>query len=281
MVDKAHSQLSIRRQCELLEVNRNRLEGGKGAVALDQKQLALARRMDQLAMEFPEFGARRMAAVLSREGMETTRREAGGLMRHLGLEAVYRRPRTSVMASGHKVYPYLLKGHGQLSPDKAWCADITYIPMPKGYAYLVAVMDWGSRAVLGWSVSNTMETGFCIGALHKALAAAGKSPGIFNTDQGSQFTSAEWIGQLESRSICVSMDGRRRWLDNVFIERLWRAVKHEGIYLWAYQTIGELETALARWFENYNHFKPHQALGGKTPWEVYRAQETPRWKAAA
>lgn len=280
MVEKAHSQLSVRRQCELLDLNRNRLEVREVAEPDAEDRVRMAR-MDREALRFPEFGARRMALVLTREGLPTGRSQAGRLMRAMGVEAVYRRPRTSVPHPGHKTYPYLLRDRNVDHPDEVWCADITYIPMERGFAYLVAVMDWKSRAVLGWKLSNTLEGAFCREALVEAVACAGKCPKIFNTDQGCQFTSQSWVELLESHGIRVSMDGRGRWMDNVFIERLWRAVKHEGVYLWSYDNLHELEAALVRWFEAYNHYKPHQALDGKTPWEAYRPEAAPQWRLAA
>ena len=162
-----------------------------------------------------------------------------------------------------------------------WCADVTYIPMARGFAYLVAIMDWKTRAVLSWKLSNTLDGTFCVEALREALEATGRAPEIFNTDQGCQFTSRAWIATVEGSGARVSMDGKGRWMDNVFIERLWRAVKHEGVYLWAHENVRELEIALEKWFSDYNHWKPHQALGYKTPWECYRPQQTPAWKEAA
>ena len=280
LVEKNHPQLSVRRQSELLGVNRNRLEGTKPVPACAE-DLALMRRVDELALRFPEFGARRMALCLSREGPEeVSRDQAGRLMKKMGLEAVYRRPRTSIPAPGHKIYPYLLRDREVGQADEVWCADITYIPMPRGYAYLVAVMDWQSRAVLGWQLSNTLDTGFCVAAFRQACLQAGCAPEIFNTDQGCQFTSRPWIEAIEGAGVRVSMDGKGRWMDNVFIERLWRAVKHEGVYLWAYDNLHELEQALGRWFEDYNQWKPHKALDGKTPWESYRPDQVPRCEVA-
>ena len=280
LVEKNHPQLSVRRQSELLGVNRNRLQEPQPSRA-SKEDLALMRRMDELALRFPEFGARRMAQTLSRNGPEVSRDQARRLMKKMGLEAVYRRPRTSIPAPGHKIYPYLLREREVSQTDEVWCADITYIPMPRGYAYLVAVMDWQSRAVLGWQLSNTLDTGFCVAAFRQACLQAGRAPEIFNTDQGCQFTSGPWIEAIEGAGARVSMDGKGRWMDNVFIERLWRAVKHEGVYLWAYDNLHGLEQALARWFEDYNHWKPHQAHEGKTPWESYRPDQVPRWRLAA
>jgi putative transposase len=177
---------------------------------------------------------------------------------------------TSIPDDGHRKYPYLLRGLAVTLPDQAWCADITYIPMPGGHAYLCAVMDWHSRKVLGWAVSNTMETGLCLEALENALAATGRAPEIFNTDQGCQFTSAEWTGRLLGLGVKISMDGRGRWMDNVFIERLWRSLKYEEIYLREHATVTALRSGLASWFERYNGWRPHEALGNLTPDKVYR-----------
>jgi putative transposase len=283
MVEKNHPQLSVRRQSELLAVNRNRLKAERASVppALSEADAQVARRMDELYLRFPEFGARRMSLKLTREGYPVSRRRAGRLMEHMGLEAIYRKPRTSIPRPGAQKYPYLLKDRQVAMADEVWCADITYIPMGRGFAYLVAVMDWRTRAVLSWKLSNTLEGRFCLEAFEEALRVAGRAPEIFNTDQGSQFTSEAWIGALEGAGVKVSMDGKGRWLDNVFIERLWRAVKHEGVYLWAPETVHELERLLRRWFEDYNRLKPHQALGGRTPWECYRPQASRPWEAAA
>ena len=258
MVEKTHPQLSVRNQCELLGVNRNRLNTsprGKPSQT-EPSDLKLMRRIDEVYLRFPEFGVRRMVAI-------------------------YRKPRTSVSEPGAKKYPYLLEKRVVERADEVWCADITYIPMRKGFAYLVAVMDWKTRAVLSWKVSNTMEVGFCLEAFEEALRVAGKSPEIFNTDQGSQFTSQGWIEALEGAGIRVSMDGKGRWMDNVFIERLWRSVKYEGVYLWGPATVQELEKQLEVWFEDYNRWKPHSALGGLTPWESYRPQSEKPWEKTA
>ena len=202
-------------------------------------------------------------------------------MKAMGLQAIYRRPRTSQPAPGAQIYPYLLRGRAVTQADEVWCADVTYIPMARGFAYLVAIMDWKTRAVLSWKLSNTLDGTFCVEALREALEATGRAPEIFNTDQGCQFTSRAWIATGQGSGARVSMDGKGRWMDNVFIERLWRAVKHEGVYLWAHENVRELENALGKWFSDYNHWKPHQALGYKTPWECYRPQQTPPWKEAA
>ncbi|MEI6716023.1 MAG: IS3 family transposase [Verrucomicrobiota bacterium] len=280
LVEKNHPRLSLRRQCQLLGVNRNRLEEIRQG-GLEGEDLKLARRMDELHLRFPEFGARRMKAWLVRENWPVTRRRVGRIMRLMGLEAIYRKPRTSQRNFEHKVYPYLLRDREVVAADEVWCADVTYIPMDRGFAYLVAVMDWKSRAVISWKLSNTMDTRFCVEALEEAFRSTGTVPEIFNTDQGSQFTSKEWISALEARGVQVSMDGKGRWIDNVFIERLWRSVKHEGVYLWSYATLHEMDRALSRWFEDYNRWKPHRAHEEKTPWECYRPDQIPPWSRAA
>lgn len=281
MVEKSGSQLSVRRQCELLGLNRNRLEG-PGCQGLGSEDLEMARRIDEIHLRFPEFGARRMSHWLLREGWDgASRRRVSRVMRLMGLEAIYRKPRTSQPTAGAQTYPYLLRDREVLIPDEVWCADVTYIPMARGFAYLVAVMDWNTRAVLSWKLSNTLDGTFCVEAFAEALEATGRHPEIFNTDQGCQFTSRAWIAAVEGCGARVSMDGKGRWMDNVFIERLWRAVKHEGVYLWAHENVRELEIALEKWFSDYNHWKPHQSLGYKTPWECYRPEEKPAWKEAA
>lgn len=195
----------------------------------------------------------------------------------MGHEAIWCRPRTSLPESAHRKYPYLLRDLAIVRADQVWCADITYVPMPGGHAFLCAVMDWHSRKVLGWAVSNTMEVGLCLSALNAALASTRHLPGIFNTDQGCQFTSTEWTGRLLELGVRISMDGRGRWMDNVFIERLWRSVKYEEIYLREHATILVLEAGLTRWFNHYNTWRPHQALGNLTPHAVYHLQpQAPR-----
>lgn len=280
MVERSDSQLSIRRQCELLGLNRNRLAPRRSA-GLGLGDLAMARRIDELHMRWPEFGARRMSEALKREGQETSRRRVSRVMKVMGLEAIYRKPRTSEPGAGQQVYPYLLRDRVVGEADEVWCADITYIPMSRGFAYLVAVMDWKTRAVLSWKLSNTLESSFCVEAFRQALQVAGKAPQIFNTDQGCQFTSQAWVGAIQGAGVRVSMDGKGRWMDNVFIERLWRSVKHEGVYLWAHETVRDLERALSCWFDEYNRWKPHQSLRYKTPWECYRPQEPQPWRKAA
>lgn len=275
MIEHDHSGLSLRKQAALLGVNRNRLHPRRLSSA-DQE---LIQRLDRLHPDDPSAGSRRMAALLRREGLRINRKRIQRLMRHMGLHGVAPGPRTSTPCPGHKKYPYLLRERTVSRTDEVWCADITYIPMPRGYAYLVAMMDWHSRAVLAWRISNTLDTRFCVEALEEATRSTGRTPEIFNTDQGCQFTSAAWIDALEGRGIKVSMDGRGRWMDNVFIERLWRSLKYEDVYLRAYESLPELHTGLTRWFEHYNHRRPHQSLrkatpfGDAVPWEVYDGRQ--------
>ena len=280
MVEPKHSQLSVRRQCELLGVNRNRLTPA-APEGLQVEDLELARKIDEVNLMFPEFGARRMSQYVNREGFKTTRRLVARVMQLMGLEAIYRKPRTSAPCPGHKIYPYLLRDMVVKDADEVWCTDITFIPMKRGFAYLCAIMDWETRAVLSWKVSTTLDSGFCVEALEEAVRRTGAIPKIFNTDQGSQFTGAAWIGALQALGVRISMDGKGRWIDNVFIERLWRAVKHEGVYLWGPENVHELEGHLGRWFEDYNRRKPHSALEYRTPWECYRPKDATPWRRAA
>jgi putative transposase len=259
----------MRTQCKLLGVARSSVDYQPRTE--DAGDLALKRLLDGIYLRDPCLGTRRLAAVLERDhGLVVNRKRLQRLRREMGLETIYCRPRTSVPGSGHRTYPYLLRDMAVVRPDQVWCADITYIPMPKGHGYLCAVMDWHSRRVLGWSLSNTLEGVFCLEALEKAVRTAGCVPEIFNTDQGSQFTSAQWTGRLEELGVRVSMDGRGRWMDNVFIERLWRSLKYEDIYLRGYNGLDEVELGLEGWFASYNTWRPHQALGNLTPEEVHR-----------
>ena len=262
----------MRTQCHLLEVARSTVDYvPQPESALN---LRLKRLLDELYLIDPCLGTRRLTTILKREhGIKVNRKRLQRLRREMGLEAIYCKPRTSIPDDGHRKYPYLLRDLSVERPNQVWCTDITYVPMPGGNAYLCAVMDWHSRRVLGWSVSNTMETGLCLEALEKAFANTGQVPEIFNTDQGCQFTSEEWISRLEEKEIKVSMDGKGRWMDNVFIERLWRSVKYEEIYLFEHGTIIELSQGLEKWFERYNDWRPHAALGNQTPTAVYQATE--------
>ena len=268
MVEPAHPQLSVRAQCRLLRVNRNRLAPRPKTPPDD---LAVTKLIDRIHMEEPTYGTRRLKVVLLRDhGLPVSRRRLSRLMRTAGIRAVHPGPRTSRPAPGHKVHPYLLRGLETTGPDEVWCTDITYIPMARGFCHLAAVMDWHTRAVLGRAVSSTIDTELCLAAWEEALRTAGRAPGIMNSDQGSTYTAQKWIEAVEAEGTRVSMDGRGRWLDNVFIERLWRSVKYEEVYLREHATPNELEAGLDRWFGRYNHYRPHAALDGLTPWAAYR-----------
>jgi len=268
LLDRRHPELSVRRQCALLSLARSGVY--RPVAAADETDLALMRRIDELFLAHPFLGSRRMARMLSRDGgARVNRKRVQRLMRLMGIEALGPKPNTSKPAPGHKVYPYLLRGLTIERPNHVWAADITYIPIGEGFLYLVAIIDWASRAVLSWRLSNTMDTSFCVDALEDALARFGR-PEIFNTDQGSQFTSAAFTARLLAAGIRISMDGRGRWLDNVFIERLWRSLKHEEVYLKGYADGREARAGIAAWIAFYNTRRPHQALGGQTPLVVWR-----------
>jgi putative transposase len=266
LVDRGDAVLSTVEQCELLKVARSTLYYRPAPVSADD--LAVMRRMDELHLAWPFYGLRRMAAVLRRDGWSANRKRVKRLMRVMGLEAIYQKPSTSRGRPGHKMYPYLLRGLVIDRPNRVWCADITYIPMAKGFVYLVAVMDWFSRRVLAWRVSITMDTAFCVEALQEALDRHGQ-PEIFNTDQGVQFTSADFLGELETRGVRISMDGKGRYLDNIFIERLWRSLKYEEVYITAYGSVAAARLGLGVWLTFYNVERPHQALDYRTPCEVF------------
>lgn len=270
LVEKNHPRLSQRKQCDLLGVARSSV--GYQAAPEDPEDIRVKWLLDEIYLKDPCLGSRRLVTVLARDhGVKINRKRLQRLRREIGHEAIWCKPRTSIPDSGHRKYPYLLKELAIERPDQVWCADITYVPMPGGHAYLCAVMDWHSRRVLGWALSNTMEAGLCLEALEKALAATGgRVPEIFNTDQGSQFTGVEWTGRLTALEVRISMDGRGRWMDNVFIERLWRSVKYEEIYLFEHSTLPALRAGLEKWFERYNEWRPHEALGNLTPDAVYR-----------
>jgi putative transposase len=266
-LDKSHPQLSVRKQCKLLSLARSGVyRERRGATAAE---LDLMRRIDALFLDFPFLGARRMALMLREQGLTVNRKRIKRLMRIMGLQALGPKPNTSKPAPGHKIFPYLLKGMKIDKPNRVWAADITYIPIGRGFLYLVAVMDWATRAVLAWRLSNTMETSFCLEALDEALARHGK-PEIFNTDQGSQFTSGAFTGRLIAHDIRISMDGRGRYLDNIFIERLWRSLKHEDVYLKGYADGREARAGIGRWIGFYNERRPHAALGHEAPMAVWR-----------
>jgi putative transposase len=232
------------------------------------EDLAIMRRIDELHLDYPFAGSRMLRDMLGREGFAIGRQRVRTMMKRMGIEAIYRRPNTSNPAPGHKIYPYLLRGVTVERPNQVWAMDITYIPMARGFVYLAAVVDWFSRRVLSHRVSITMETDFCIEALEEALAKHGK-PEIFNTDQGSQFTSADFTDVLIRNSIAISMDGKGSWRDNVFVERIWKSVKYEEVYLRAYDNVGEARASIGRYLEFYNERRPHSSLDRRTPNEAY------------
>ncbi len=280
LVEKDHPILSMRTQCNLLEIHRSSLD--YQPVAENPEDLRIMRLMDEIYLIDPCIGTRRLVKLLRRDhGLSVNRKRLQRLRRKMNLETIWCRPRrTSEPEKKHRKYPYLLRELKVTRPDQVWCADITYVPMPHGHAYLCAVMDWHSRKVLGWRLSNTMDAALCQDALAAAVAQSARLPDIFNTDQGSQFTSEQWTGALTELGIAISMDGKGRWMDNVFIERLWRSVKHEEIYLREHATLPELEAALKRWFERYNNWRPHQALGNRTPSQAHeQAPAGPHTKA--
>lgn len=269
MIEKDHPGLSIRRQAELLGVNRNRLGASSRA---SEEDLRVMRDLDELHTRWPVYGQRKLLRELRVRGWQIGRKRVRRLMRLMGLEAIAPKPKTSIPDAGHRKYPYLLRDLEIVRPDQVWCTDITYIPMGLGFAYLTAIMDWHSRAVLSWRISNTLDTRFCLEALAAAVRVAGRAPDIVNTDQGCQYTSAAWTGAVEVLGAKVSMDGKGRWVDNVFIERLWRSLKCEDIYLRDYRDLAELERGVARWMDDYNHRRIHQALDYQRPWDRYRPQ---------
>ena len=274
LVEKKHPKLSVRTQCKLLGVARSSLT--YKAVAESPENLRIKRLLDEIYMIDPCLGSRRLVTVLDRDHeIQVNRKRLQRLRREIGHEAIWCKPRTSIPDKTHRKYPYLLRELTINRPNQVWCTDITYVPMPGGHAYLCAVMDWYSRKVLGWAVSNTMETGLCLEALENALSATGHVPEIFNTDQGCQFTSVQWTDRLLGLGVKISMDGRGRWMDNVFIERLWRSLKYEEIYLREHATVPVLRLGLARWFELYNTWRPHESLGNLTPATVYRTAAEP------
>ena len=268
LVDRAEPTLSIVAQCRLLKVARSTLYWRPAPVSADD--LAVMRRLDEQYLATPFYGARRMVAVLRREGWSVNRKRVRRLMQVMGLEAIYQKPNTSRKHADHKVYPYLLRVLVIDRPNQVWCADITYIPMAKGFVYLVAVMDWFSRRVLTWRLSIGMETEFCVEALQEAMDRYGE-PEVFNTDQGVQFSSATFLDELESRGVRISMDGKGRFLDNIFIERLWRSLKYEEVFIHAYVSVAEARRGIGAWLGFYNDERPHQALGYRTPREVFAA----------
>ena len=265
-------RVSVRHQCELLELCRSSYY--YEPCPETEENLALMRRLDELHLEHPVYGSRKLTVLLRRAGLAINRKRVVRLLRLMGIEAIYAKPKLSVPRAGHQIFPYLLADLQVTGADQVWCADITYVPMARGFMYLVAVMDWWSRYVLAWRLSNTMDSAFCVDAWEAALRAGRKAPLIANTDQGSQFTSPLYVDAVQSAGVEVSMDGRGRWLDNRFIERLWRSAKYEDIYLQDYGGGLEAGRGLGRWFDRYNQERPHQALGYATPGEVYAAPES-------
>jgi putative transposase len=265
MIDRDH-EVSLARQAELLGISRGSAYYVPKPVP--DSDLALMRRIDELHLEHPFMGARLLRDTLNREGLRVGRRHVATLMARMGIEALYRRPRTTQKHPAHKVYPYLLRGLTIDQPNRVWALDITYIPMARGFVYLCVVLDWASRKALAHRVSICMDASFCVGALEEALRRHGP-PDIVNTDQGSQFTSAEFIKALTDRNLRISMDGKGAWRDNVFVERLWRTVKYEEVYLKAYDSVREARESIARYLDFYNTRRPHSSLDSQTPDEVY------------
>jgi putative transposase len=261
MIDRGHD-LALATQADLLDVARSTLYRQPRPVPA--ADLAMMRRIDELHLDYPFAGSRMMRDMLVNDGAVIGRTHVRTLMRRMGIEALYRRPRTSKPAPGHKIYPYLLRDMTIDRPNQVWCTDVTYIPMARGFVYLVVVLDWFSRRALSWRVSITLEADFCVEAVEEALARHGK-PDIFNTDQGSQFTGADFTGLLLKNGIAISMDGKGAWRDNVFVERLWRSVKYEEVYLRAYATVTEARTSIGRYLDFYNTRRPHSQHGGQTP----------------
>lgn len=266
LIEPRHRRLSIVRQCALVSISRSSFY--HRPVGETAETLALMHTIDAQFLETPWYGSRQTARHLRRGGHEVGRKRMRRLMTRMGLAPIYQRPRTTVLHPEHRIYRYLLRDVVVERPNQVWCADLTYIPIRRGFLYLVAVIDWATRKVLAWRVLNTMDVEFCVDALQKALAWFGR-PEIFNTDQGSQFTSADFTDVLKGAQVRISMDGRGRWMDNVFIERLWHSLKYECVYLHAFETGSELRAGLTRWISYYNTRRPHSTLGGRTPDEAY------------
>ena len=265
MIDRDHD-LAITKQAEALNISRGSVYYLPRPVSA--ADLAFMRRIDELHLEFPFAGSRMLRGLLAAEGCKTGRRHVKTLMKRMGIEALYRRPRTTKPEPGHKIYPYLLRGMAITRPDQVWAMDITYIPMARGFVYLAVVLDWFSRRVLSWRLSITMEAAFCVETLEDAMARHGK-PNIFNTDQGSQFTGGAFTGVLIKNGIAISMDGKGAWRDNVFVERLWRSVKYEEVYLKAYDSVSEARASIGRYLDFFNRRRPHSSLDDATPDQAY------------
>ena len=265
MINKSHT-MSVTRQCEILELSRAGVY--YQAVPVSEHDLRLMREIDEIHLKYPFYGSRRMRNELRDRGFTVGRTHIRTLMKKMAIEALYRKPRLSIPFAGHKIFPYLLRSMKIDRANQVWAADITYIPMAKGFVYLVAIMDWASRKVLSWRLSNTLDTSFCVAALEEAMERFG-NPEIFNTDQGSQFTSESFTKKLLNNGIQVSMDGKGRWLDNVFVERLWRSLKYEEVYLKAYDSVVEARRQIGSYFNFYNTKRRHQGLDDRFPDEVY------------
>ncbi len=265
MIDRSHA-LPLSRQAEVLKLSRSSLYYRPRAVP--PADLAIMRRIDELHLDYPFAGSRMLRDLLHGEGVAIGRQRVSTMMKRMGIQALYRRPNTSKPAPGHKIYPYLLRSIAVERPNQVWAMDITYIPMARGFVYLAAVVDWFSRRVLAWRVSITMEVEFCLDAVEEALAKHGP-PEIFNTDPGSQFTSAPFTGLLIDKAVAISMDGKGAWRDNVFVERLWRSVKYEEVYLRAYESVPEARASIGRYLGFYNAKRPHSSLAARTPDRAY------------
>ena len=276
MTDRDH-KLSLTRQAALLGISRGSVYYTPRPVS--DAELKLMRRIDELHLEFPFAGSRMLRDLLRQEGHRVGRQHVATLMRKMGIEALYRRPNTSKPAPGHKIHPYLLRGQTITRPNQVWAMDITYIPMARGFVYLNAVVDWATRKVLAWRLSITLETEPCLEALREAMAKYGR-PEIMNTDQGSQFTSIDFIKALTDADIKISMDGKGAWRDNVFVERLWRTIKYEEVYLRAYASVADARAGIGRYMKFHNIRRPHPSLGGRTPNQVYLNQPIPALAAA-
>jgi len=275
MIDRTHS-LPVSRQCQLLGLNRSTVY--YQPIGASDEDLQLMRRIDEMHLKRPFYGSRRIRDWLQDEGFAVNRKRVQRLMRQMGITALYPKANTSRPGKGHKIYPYLLKGLEIDRPNQVWATDICYVPMARGFVYVVAIMDWYSRKVLAWRVSNTMDADFCVEALEEALRRYG-APEIFNTDQGAQFTSEAFTGALKAAGIRISMDGKGRWVDNVFVERLWRSLKYEEVYLKAYETVAEARQGMANYFRFYNRERRHQSLNRQTPDQVYEGSAM--WPAVA
>lgn len=266
MIKSNQDKLSISKQCQLLRVARSSCYYNPKGEGLEN--LELMKKIDEIYLKYPFYGSRQMSLHLKKEGKSASRHKIRRLMRIMGISAIYQKPNTSKKNSQHKIYPYLLRDKVISKANEVWCSDITYIRMNRGFMYLVVVMDWASRKVLSWRLSNTLDTSFCLDVLEEAIHLYGK-PNIFNTDQGSQFTSNDFTDILKSHNIKISMDGKGCWMDNVFIERLWRSIKYECIYLQEFDNVYQLKKVIANWLEFYNKNRPHSTFAGLTPEEVY------------